>query len=117
MRNRDFLGSPADKALINRLGFNNEGVEKIASRLKMLGNLPCVLGINIGKNRDVDEDKAIENYVMTFREINSFVDYVTINVSSPNTPNLRALQKADRLTALLKALKAENKNKVPLLVK
>jgi len=108
---------PADKALINRLGFNNEGAEKIASRLKMLGNLPCVLGINIGKNRDVDEDKAIENYVMTFREINGFADYVTINVSSPNTPNLRTLQKADRLTALLKALKAENKNQVPLLVK
>ncbi len=112
-----------DKALINRLGFNNEGTAKVVGRLKK-ANPNCVLGVNIGKNKDVSIDDAIENYLQSFDLAFAIADYIAVNVSSPNTPNLRELQKADRLEELLSALQkrnselgGQNKKILPLLVK
>ena len=109
---------PADKALINRLGFNNEGAVVVVDRLKMLRR-KCVVGVNIGKNKDVPNEEATENYVQVFELIHSVADYITINISSPNTPNLRELQKPDSLDELLGALQKRNveMGKKPLLVK
>lgn len=99
---------PEDKALINRLGFNNEGTPKIVERLKKI-EPNCVLGINIGKNKDVPNEDAIENYLQSFDLAHEVADYIAVNVSSPNTPNLRELQKADNLENLLAALQKRNK--------
>ena len=109
---------PEDKALINRLGFNNEGAAKIVERLKKL-NPNCVLGVNIGKNKDVPNEEAIENYLASFDLAVEVADYIAVNVSSPNTPNLRELQKADALEELLGELQKRNKelSAKPLLVK
>ncbi len=97
-----------DSALINRLGFNNEGAIVIAERLNKL-NPKCILGVNIGKNKDIPNEDAIENYLASFELAFDAADYITINVSSPNTPNLRELQKSDELESLLSALQAKNK--------
>ncbi len=112
-----------DDALINRLGFNNEGTFKVVERLRKI-NPACVLGVNIGKNKDVPNDAAIENYLKSFDSVHAVADYVAVNVSSPNTPNLRELQKADALEELLSALQNRNhelnlrsKKNLPLLVK
>lgn len=114
---------PEDKALINRLGFNNEGTLKVVERLKKI-NPKCVLGINIGKNKNVPNEAAIENYLKSFDLAHATADYIAVNVSSPNTPNLRELQKADNLEELLAALQkrngelnTQNKKNLPLLVK
>lgn len=107
---------PEDKGLINRLGFNNEGTPKVVERLKKL-NPKCVLGVNIGKNKDVPNEEAIENYLKSFELAYEVADYITVNVSSPNTPNLRELQKAESLDELLKTLQDNNVKKIPLLVK
>ncbi|MGC2235329.1 MAG: quinone-dependent dihydroorotate dehydrogenase [Pyrinomonadaceae bacterium] len=109
---------PDDCALINRLGFNNEGAAKVIERLKKI-QPECVLGINIGKNKDVPNEEAIENYLQSFNLASEVADYVAVNVSSPNTPNLRELQKADNLENLLSALQNRNQEllKKPLLVK
>lgn len=116
---------PEDGALINRLGFNNEGAPKIIERLKKI-NPKCVLGVNIGKNKNVPNEAAAENYLQSFDLAFGVADYVAVNVSSPNTPNLRELQKAENLEELLSALQARNrvlsdelkaKNTKPLLVK
>ncbi|HQU83043.1 MAG TPA: quinone-dependent dihydroorotate dehydrogenase [Pyrinomonadaceae bacterium] len=109
---------PEDKALINRLGFNNQGTEKVVERLKKL-NPKCVLGVNIGKNKDVPNNEAIENYLKSFDLAHEVADYIAVNVSSPNTPNLRELQKAENLEELLKELQKRNKelSAKPLLVK
>jgi dihydroorotate dehydrogenase, subfamily 2 len=109
---------PDDKALINRLGFNNDGAERIAERLiKLRRN--CIVGINIGKNKDVPNEAATENYLKSFDLIHPIADYIAVNISSPNTPNLRELQRADNLEALLKALQDRNAElgQKPLLVK
>lgn len=109
---------PEDKALINRLGFNNEGAEAVVKRLKAI--VPnCILGVNIGKNKDVPNDEAIENYLKSFDLAVPVADYIAVNVSSPNTPNLRELQKADNLQELLSALQKRNSETFgkPLLVK
>jgi dihydroorotate dehydrogenase len=98
---------PEDNALINRLGFNNEGAVAIARRLEKL-DPTCVLGVNIGKNKDVPNDAAIENYLASFELVFEAADYVAVNVSSPNTPNLRELQKSDELESLLSALQSKN---------
>lgn len=97
-----------DEALINRLGFNNDGAEVIAKRLANL-NRRCVVGVNIGKNKDVPNDEAVENYLACFDEVHSVADYVAVNISSPNTPNLRELQKTQSLDALLTALTERNR--------
>ena len=81
---------PADQALINRLGFNNHGAAVIAERLAALKR-NCIVGVNIGRNKDVSNDAAIENYLSCFDVIWPVADYIAINVSSPNTPGLRDL--------------------------
>lgn len=98
---------PEDGALINRLGFNNEGAEAIAGRLRRLKR-SCVVGVNIGRNKDVPNEEALENYLATFDLVHEFSDYVTVNVSSPNTPNLRELQSAESLAELLGGIQARN---------
>ncbi len=109
---------PEDQALINRLGFNNEGTKKVVERLKKL-QPNCILGVNIGKNKDVPNEEAIENYLKSFDLASEVADYIAVNVSSPNTPNLRELQKAENLEELLSALQQRNQElfKKPLLVK
>ncbi len=97
-----------DEALINRLGFNNEGAREVVERLKKI-NPKCVLGVNIGKNKNVPNEAAIENYLQSFDLAFEVADYVAVNVSSPNTPNLRELQRAEKLEELLGALQKRNK--------
>ena len=93
---------PKDNALINRMGFNNEGVKAAAKRLKGR-NQNLVIGGNIGKNKI-----TLDDYLICFRELFDVVDYFVVNVSSPNTPNLRELQDKEPLTKLLLALQQEN---------
>ncbi|MGH9942430.1 MAG: quinone-dependent dihydroorotate dehydrogenase [Pyrinomonadaceae bacterium] len=115
---------PQDRALINRQGFNNEGAAALAERLGR-ARPDCVLGINIGKSRLVEVADAVPDYLASFDLVHSMADYVTINVSSPNTPHLRELQRADALDALLGAVQRRNRELaeqrqselVPLLVK
>ncbi|HVE58432.1 MAG TPA: quinone-dependent dihydroorotate dehydrogenase [Pyrinomonadaceae bacterium] len=109
---------PEDQALINRLGFNNEGTAKVVERLKKI-KANCVLGVNIGKNKDVPNEEAIENYLKSFDLAHKVADYIAVNVSSPNTPNLRELQKAENLEELLGELQKRNRelSAKPLLVK
>jgi dihydroorotate dehydrogenase len=99
---------PEEKALINRLGFNNEGTPKVVERLKKI-TPNCVLGVNIGKNKNVPNDEAIENYLKSFDLAFEVADYIAVNVSSPNTPNLRELQKAENLEELLGELQKQNR--------
>ena len=109
-----------DKALINRVGFPSDGADRVAERLetlrKRLPSLPP-LGMNIGKSKVTELDQALEDYSYTFSKVSKFVDYVTINVSSPNTPGLRQLQERGRLVALLQGLQEINKKNKPLFVK
>ncbi|MBA3633033.1 MAG: quinone-dependent dihydroorotate dehydrogenase [Acidobacteria bacterium] len=98
---------PNDKALINRLGFNNEGTLRVVERLKKI-QPKCVLGINIGKNKDVPNEEATQNYLKSFDLAFEVADYIAVNVSSPNTPNLRELQKAENLEELLGELQKRN---------
>ena len=91
---------PEDKALINRMGFNNRGVKHMAKQLK---NRPkaFIIGGNIGKNKVTSNEEAVKDYEICFRELYELVDYFTVNVSSPNTTDLRALQDKEPLKALL----------------
>lgn len=109
---------PEDKALINRLGFNNQGTAAVVERLKKI-QPNCVLGVNIGKNKNVPNEAAIENYLASFDLAHAVADYIAVNVSSPNTPHLRELQKAENLEELLGALQTRNRelSEKPLLVK
>jgi len=109
---------PGDKALINRLGFNNDGAVAIAKRLEKLER-QCVVGVNIGKNKDVPNEEATENYLKSFDLVHRAADYVAVNISSPNTPNLRELQRAKSLDGLIDILQSRNKDlgTKPLLVK
>ena len=107
---------PADRALINRMGFNNLGAEAVAPRLTKPRTVP--LGANIGKTKVTPEAEAIGDYVKSARLLGPLADYVVVNVSSPNTPGLRALQAVELLRPLLTAVKAETDLvKKPLLVK
>ncbi|MCP9236640.1 quinone-dependent dihydroorotate dehydrogenase [Lewinella sp. JB7] len=100
---------PADRALINRMGFNNEGVEALARRLLRDGRPGnVVLGGNIGKNKLTPNEEATADYLKCFERLFSLVDYFVVNVSSPNTPNLRELQDREPLTALLTELQERN---------
>jgi dihydroorotate dehydrogenase len=109
---------PGDKALINRLGFNNDGTPRVVERLKKI-KPNCVLGVNIGKNKDVPNEEAIENYLQSFELAQAVADYIAVNVSSPNTPHLRELQRAENLEELLGELQKRNLelSAKPLLVK
>lgn len=108
-----------DQALINRAGFNNEGAAAFAQRVS--GKRPdCVLGVSIGKSKITPLENAIEDYLASFELVHEVADYVAVNVSSPNTPQLRELQQSSQLTALLSALQERNRalqSPVPLLVK
>ena len=99
---------PQQRALINRLGFNNDGADVIAQRLAALresGRWPGVpVGINIGKSRVTPLEQATEDYLFSFRMLRDFADYITLNISSPNTPGLRELQEPERLSELLHAI-------------
>ena len=106
-----------DEALINRLGFNNSGSEEISSRISK-ENKKGILGINIGPNKDAEN--RIEDYINCFKKFHSLADYITVNISSPNTENLRDFHKHDELSSLIKELKNEKvklNSKVPIAVK
>ncbi|MBK9014803.1 MAG: quinone-dependent dihydroorotate dehydrogenase [Saprospiraceae bacterium] len=111
---------PADEALINRMGFNNEGVDALVQRLKNRKPGNFIIGGNIGKNKTTPNEQAERDYAICFEALFPYVDYFVVNVSSPNTPNLRDLQEKAPLTALLTALQNLNKQKPtpkPILLK
>jgi dihydroorotate dehydrogenase len=122
---------PAERALVNRMGFNNHGAAALAARLRLLRARPGyrgrrgyrpIVGVNIGKTKVVPEEGAIADYVASARLVADVADYVVVNVSSPNTPGLRDLQSADKLRPLLAAVRsaldqASPRRRVPLLVK
>lgn len=99
---------PEDNALLNRMGFNNEGCLAVAERLGHTPWIEPVLGINIGKSKVTPLEHAHEDYELTFRSMFGFARYIVVNVSSPNTPNLRTLQDREPLLALLQHLQAVN---------
>jgi len=110
---------PADQSLINRMGFNNEGVEAAIERLKKKKS-QVLIGGNIGKNKVTPNEKAVDDYLASFNLLFPYVDYFVVNVSSPNTPNLRALQEKEPLKALLSALQEANRGfdkQKPILLK
>jgi dihydroorotate dehydrogenase len=118
---------PAQQAVINRMGFNNDGAAALAARLAKLpgpGRRSIPLGVNLGKSKVTSLDHAVEDYLGSFRLLADHADYLAVNVSSPNTPGLRELQDAAWLKPLLAALVDENKARVaagrprrPLLLK
>ena len=99
---------PQDGALINRMGFNNEGATAAALRLAKRKNKKVLIGGNIGKNKSTANEQATIDYISCFHDLYEVVDYFVVNVSSPNTPNLRELQEKAPLTALLGSLQREN---------
>lgn len=114
---------PQHRALINRLGFNNKGVDHLLSRVRE-SSFSGVLGINIGKNADTPMAGAIDDYLICLQKVHAHAGYVTVNISSPNTKNLRDLQDEGNINALLKRLAVEREvlaqeqgRRVPLLVK
>ena len=110
---------PKDSGLINRMGFNNGGVKEAVERLKR-NNSGIIIGGNIGKNKVTPNENAVDDYVICFNELHAHVDYFVVNVSSPNTPNLRALQDKKPLTEILNRLMDLNKEKSaqkPILLK
>ena len=114
---------PQAHALINRLGFNNDGVDRFLANVAK-SSYRGILGINIGRNFDTPNERAADDYVTCLRAVYAKADYVTVNISSPNTAGLRDLQAEDALAALLRVLKQEQKalaqkhgRHVPLVVK
>ncbi|MGV3592478.1 MAG: quinone-dependent dihydroorotate dehydrogenase [Gammaproteobacteria bacterium] len=112
-----------DLAIINRMGFNNKGVDHLVEQLKKR-KWRGIVGVNIGKNLTTPVENAVDDYLVCLRKVYPVADYVVVNLSSPNTPGLRNLQFGEQLDALLAALKAaqaqlqtEHKKRVPLLVK
>jgi len=93
-----------DEAIINRMGFNNEGVDFLVERLKRLKKHDLIVGGNIGKNKDTPLERAHEDYEICFKKLYYYVDYFVVNVSSPNTPGLRSLQEREPLTKILNSL-------------
>ncbi len=119
---------PAQEAVINRMGFNNEGSEAVAARLAKQpgpGHRRIPLGVNLGKSKVTEIECATEDYLTSFRRLADYADYLVLNVSSPNTPNLRQLQDESRLRELLGAVTAANRERatttgrprVPILLK
>jgi dihydroorotate dehydrogenase len=97
-----------EEGIINRFGFNNDGIDKVIENIKE-SKFKGILGINIGKNYDTPIDKAVDDYLACFRKSYLFASYITLNVSSPNTKNLRKLQEGESLDELLKQIKSEQK--------
>jgi len=111
---------PADNGLINRMGFNNEGMMALKNRLEKGRPNNLIIGGNIGKNKVTPNEEATSDYVKCFETLFPFVDYFVVNVSSPNTPGLRALQDKEPLTKLLSHLQELNHQKInpkPILLK
>jgi len=113
-----------DRAVINRMGFNNLGADYMAARLQKRGREGCVLGVNIGKNKVTPPEEAVQDYLSLLNTFAPLADYLAINISSPNTPGLRDLQERKSLEALLMPLAVQRDHlaqklakKVPLLVK
>ncbi len=109
----------ADEALINRMGFNNDGVDAVVERLRKR-KTDIIIGGNIGKNKVTPNENAVDDYLICFEKLFDVVDYFVVNVSSPNTPNLRALQDKEPLMELLQTLQKENikkKEPKPILLK
>ncbi len=114
---------PQAKAIINRMGFNNEGVDQLVENVKA-AKFKGILGINIGKNADTPVEKAVDDYLICLEKVYNYASYITVNISSPNTKNLRSLQSGDALTELLETLKnrqlelaQEYQHYVPLVLK
>jgi len=114
---------PGTRALINRMGFNNKGVDHLVAQVSR-SRYAGIRGISIGKNLDTPMDRAQDDYVACMRKVYAFADYVAVNVSSPNTARLRELQAADGLQRILgslleerRALEQRHERRVPLLVK
>ena len=111
---------PKDRGLINRMGFNNEGVDEMVARLKSRTRGEVIIGGNIGKNKVTPNEEALLDYEKCFHKLYPLVDYFVINVSSPNTPGLRSLQAKEPLTKLLNhimALRADKDHIIPVLLK
>lgn len=114
---------PEAKAIINRMGFNNDGVDQLIDNVKA-AKFKGILGINIGKNADTPVEQAVDDYLICLEKVYNYASYITVNISSPNTKNLRSLQSGDALTELLKTLKKrqlelaeEHQHYVPLVLK
>jgi len=114
---------PEAKAIINRMGFNNDGVDKLIENVKA-AKFKGILGINIGKNADTPVENAVDDYLICLEKVYNYASYITVNISSPNTKNLRSLQSGDALTELLQTLKKrqlelaeEYQHYVPLVLK
>ena len=108
-----------DSGIINRMGFNNQGIEAVVARLRRKKS-NIIIGGNIGKNKETPNDKAVEDYEICFEKLFPFVDYFVVNVSSPNTPGLRDLQEKKPLTDLLNRMQEFNDQKEkrkPILLK
>ncbi|MGY0505355.1 quinone-dependent dihydroorotate dehydrogenase [Luteimonas sp. e5] len=115
---------PDQRAIINRMGFNNDGVDALVRNVEALKHRPGILGINIGKNKDTPNAEAASDYLTCLERVYALADYVTVNISSPNTAGLRELQEEQQLRALIGALRegqerlaARHGKRVPLLVK
>ena len=114
---------PEHQAIINRMGFNNKGVDYLVEQVKR-SQYDGVLGINIGKNKDTPEENALDDYLACLHKVHEHASYITVNISSPNTPGLRNLQYGESLDRLLNGLRNDadkltvaNGKRVPLLVK
>tara|TARA_B100000686_G_C16746915_1_gene950005 strand:+ start:83 stop:1069 length:987 start_codon:yes stop_codon:yes gene_type:complete len=101
---------PSQGAIVNRLGFNNKGVDYLVEKVK-LKSFSGILGINIGANKDSDGQKRIDDYVECFTKVSPYADYITVNISSPNTPNLRSLHLEKNFLPLFEALNLARKEK------
>jgi len=117
---------PKANAIINRMGFNNQGIDNLIQNVNLAkdAGFDGILGINIGKNLNTKVENAIDDYLIGLRQAYFYADYITVNISSPNTPGLRSLQKSDELDSLLNVIKAEQlklsldfKKYVPIAVK
>ena len=107
------------RAVVNRLGFNNKGVDYLVSQIKNK-KYDAVIGVNIGANKESTNDQRVEDYVYCFEKVHKYCDYVTVNISSPNTPELRKLHNPDELEKIFKRIneiKSINQTEIPILLK
>lgn len=114
---------PEAEAIINRMGFNNDGVDQLVENIKG-SEYKGIVGINIGKNKTTPEEQAVDDYMIGMEKVFPYADYITVNISSPNTPGLREMQFGSLLDELLKGIKdkqkqlaEQHKKQVPVLVK
>ncbi|RIL11103.1 MAG: dihydroorotate dehydrogenase (quinone) [Proteobacteria bacterium] len=110
---------PQDSAIINRMGFPSAGAQAFALQLcRLRDRFPgLIVGVNIGKSKEAPLEEAVQDYLFTFEQIQNYADYVSINVSSPNTPELRRLQEKGRLSELIRAIRQKNTLKRPVFIK